>query len=86
MVLYLQFTAELLNDHLWYGQTEPNTILINILFDIKLFEHSAYRASVFDAYALVYDFDLDPPSIDGSYALGLQLNHTSVRVFDGIGD
>lgn len=86
VVLNFKFSIQLFNDHLGYCQSESNTILIDIIFDVKLLEHFPNHTRIFDSDALVDDLDLNLPTFNGIDAFGLNLNNSLVGVLDGVSD
>lgn len=50
--------SELLHYHLTYRESESNTILIDIVFDVKFIEHFSNNIRLLEAYSLVSHSDL----------------------------
>ena len=58
-VLDNQFASQGFSNQFRYGETKPDTILVDMVFDVKLREHFADETHVLYANAFISDFDLD---------------------------
>ena len=47
------WATKLLNNHLWYGQTETNAVLVNVVFNIKFIEHLSNIFWIFESNSLI---------------------------------